>query len=343
MTTFFTQHRFIISLVLAIALAGLLQGVSERLQSVLEVVVPLGIVTIFVLQGLTLPTDKLVAGAAHWRHHAFVLGWNFVGFPLLIALLWVPLMALLGRDLAVGFWFLALVPTTISSAVALTSTAGGNPATAVFSTVSSNLVGVFLAPLVAFLVLSIGMGAGVDPLPMLQKISVLILVPLALGQVLQRIGAVKHYAQKRKAWARELSNNIIVLIVFSAFLKSFGNPLWREISTVDLLALFLVVAGMLLAVTALVWFSAGLGRLAPDIRVSALFCASQKTLAVGVPLASSLEAAAGDALPPLALLVLPLMIYHPMQLLLGSLMLPRLQGFLEGSPSATSAAPVKVS
>jgi sodium/bile acid cotransporter 7 len=146
----------------------------------------LGIMLIFFLQGLSLPTSELSRGFRSLRLHAFIQACIFLLAPLFLLPLALAFKLLFNETLASGFIFLALLPTTISSAVAFTSTAGGNTAAALFNTTLANVLGVFWVPLGSILLLSSESGLPLNlVLPLLLKLSWLLLLPLLAGQCLR--------------------------------------------------------------------------------------------------------------------------------------------------------------
>jgi sodium/bile acid cotransporter 7 len=54
-------------------------------------------------------------------------------------------------------------------------------------------------------------------------------------------------------------------------------------------------------------------------RIAAIFCGSKKTLASGVPMAKLIFGAS----PALGLILLPIMVYHPLQLVVGGFLARR--------------------
>ena len=82
--------------------------------------------------------------------------------------------------------------------------------------------------------------------------------------------------------------------------------------------------------------SLGLRR---EQQVAASFCASHKTLAFGMPLLATLFG--GGRHPSLGLLTLPLLVVHPMQLLLGGLVVPAFRRYTGEYPDYASAVLVK--
>ena len=281
--------------------------------------VPLVIFCIFLLQGLSLPTRKLLAGGGNARIHAFVHLWCYLGYPALAFLLIVAAGPLLAPAATAGLIFLAILPSTIFSALGCTQAAGGNTAAALVNTVSTNLIGVIAVPLLAMLLLQLDSFAVSDPLATIRRLALLILFPLVLGQL------VRNFWRKRaESLSRHhtmLSNAGIVFIIFAAVADSISGGYWQSVGgsyllQVSLAALALLALSHLLIALSLPW----VGRARED-RIAAFFCASQKTLATGIPMAIAIFSDAGTA----GLIVIPLILYHPLQLVVAAFVVQWLQ------------------
>ena len=126
-----------------------------------EITTKLGLACIFFIQGLSLATEQLLSGLRPVRLHLFCLSWNFIWFPLVAGLLLLPLSLFLDGELCLGLILLSILPTTISSATALTSMADGRVPQVIISSVLSNLLAVFLVPLVCLFLLSAESGGSI--------------------------------------------------------------------------------------------------------------------------------------------------------------------------------------
>jgi sodium/bile acid cotransporter 7 len=314
---FLARNWFVLSLPLTVALAFLLPEAGASggwLQS--QVTTKAGVAVIFLLQGLTLPSSALRKGLSQWRLHLLVQTFTFVFFPLL----GIALDRLFGRflppDLALGFLYLCVLPSTVSTSVVLTGLAGGNTVGAIFNAVLSNVLGVFITPLwIAWLMQK---GGSSQPLgPVILEIVSLLLVPLGIGQLLRL--RLSTGVDRRKKLLGNLASGIILFIVFAAFCNSVKSRLWSQHGPgVTALAAVGVVLIFALAMAA-VEFAARALRLDPADRIAASFCAPQKTLASGVPMAKIIF----GAHPGLGLILLPLLFYHPLQLLVCGLLADR--------------------
>jgi sodium/bile acid cotransporter 7 len=321
------KNGFILALLAAVLLAYLAPGLGAR-DGVLHAgfLTKAGVMVIFLLQGLSLKTRELAGGLRQIRLHAFVQAWIFLFSPVLLVLAALLLKALSLDALAAGFLYLALIPTTISSAVAFTGAAGGNVPASIFNTTVSNVFGVFWVPTGCLLIFA--SGGGFDPelvLPLLLQVAELILLPLVVGQLLRPIIWETKLLKAVSPSFRLVNHGIILFIVYAAFCQSFLSDAWSGTSAGSLILLVGLVAIVVGLVHLGVWKSSQLLFHDHKDRIAALFCGSQKTLAAGAPMALAIFSNGGQlAEVNLGLLILPLLVYHPAQLLLGALILPKL-------------------
>lgn len=281
-----------------------------------------GVGVVFFSQGVLLPREHLRRGVLEWRLHAFVQGCIFVGVPFWMALGARGLSGLgLPPDLVSGFLYLGFLPTTVTSAAALTSLAGGNVTGALFNCSLSSVIGVFSVPVmcVAFLGVSGGDGGGGGHL--LLTVALILLVPLGTGRML-RPRLAEGFTRHRTA-VRRIQHGVILFMVWTAFCQSFQRGVWQDVAVAHLWISAGATLFFLFTVTGAVWVGAARVGLPRASRVTALFCGSQKSLAMGLPMAALLFAA--SPVEP-GMLLLPLLLYHPAQLVLGAVLVPRLRG-----------------
>ena len=281
----------------------------------------LGVAIIFFLQGLSLPTRSLATGYRPKRVHLFVLSWNYLWFPVVTGLLLMPLSWLLTPELCVGFWLLAILPTTVASAIAFTSLSEGDTANAIFSTIFSNLLAVLVVPTVAVAYLA---GEGVVEVSLgaiFVSLAKLLVLPLLLGQVVRQL--IRALAERLAVASKVVSSGIIVFIVHAAFAQGITSGFLDGLSLAALSAVLLGVVVLLLVTSILIWLSAAWLRVEQSQRIAAFFCAGQKSLASGLPLASSILLAVPGIFDSAAVFI-PLICFHPIQLLLAGLIAGRL-------------------
>jgi len=304
---------FIAALVLAAVVASVVPARGAALD-VLNGLTPWVIGLLFFLYGARLSTAETVSGLQHWRLHLVILATTFVVFPALGMAAQMLEPHVLTPGLASGVLLLCLVPSTVQSCVVNTRIAGGNVAAAVVSASMSNLLGVFLTPVLVAWLMSTDARVNADSIA---RIVLQLLAPFVVGQLLRHwISAwVERHDDRLKVFDRAT----IVLVVFVAFSKGTDAGLWSQTSIHDLLLVTLVCAALL--VITMAWCQ-GVGRLAGFSRqdqAPLLFCGSNKSLASGLPIASVLFPG-----PAVAFMVLPLMIYHQMQIIVSTLIALRM-------------------
>jgi sodium/bile acid cotransporter 7 len=319
------KHAFTLWLCAAVALGVLFPepaGAGGCLQP--EWSTKLGVCVIFFMQGLCLPLRSLAAGYQPPRLHVFVLSWNYVWFPLVSGLLILPLSWLVTPELRVGFWLLAILPTTVASAIGFTSISGGAAANAIFATVFSNLLAVLIVPTLGLAFLAREAALELSLGSIFYSLSLILVLPLLLGQVVRHIAG--DYVSGHNQWAKVLSSAIIVFLVHAAFAESVRAGFLQTLSLATLFGVLISTVLVLVVVSALVWQSAACLQLSRPQRIAAFFCASHKSLASGLPLATSILVAAPGAVEPATVLI-PLLCYHPLQLLLAGGLAERFQRY----------------
>lgn len=267
------------------------------------------IALLFFLYGARLSTQEALNGLKHWRLHLTILAFTFVVYPL-IGIALRPLTAVISHDMYLGILFLTLVPSTVQSSVAFTSIAKGNVAGAIVSASASNLVGVIITPLLVMLLMGTGGGVHIDT-SVFGEIALLLLAPFVLGQLTRRwVGKV---AQSKAT--KVVDRGSIAMVVYSAFSKGVVDGIWSSISLWDLAFL---VAFAAIFVAFMLWLTRKASQKMGFNRADTIaieFCGSKKSLATGLPMASVIFASGGASL---GLLILPLMIYHQVQLMMCS-------------------------
>lgn len=307
--------NFTLALASTVLLASFLPA-SGSFAQILEKVTSGVIVLLFFLHGSKLSRQAIWAGIGHWRLHIVVTLTTFVFFPLLGWLLKPLLAYLIPPDLVLGVLFLCALPATVQSAIALTGVARGNIPAAVCSASGSTLMGIVFTPLLVGLLLSNTSGAGANPLDAVAKIAMQLLLPFAIGHLLRPW--TQQWLQKLGKHIKLVDQGSILLVLYAAFSGAVVAGLWQQMPLVAMLSLF-VVCALLLACSMLwcVWVSRKLGFSSAD-EATILFCGAQKSLVSGIPMAKVLFTAA--AVGPM---VLPVMLFHPMQLMVSAVIAGR--------------------
>lgn len=297
---------FILAIV-AVAILGSLFPVSGGGQTVLDWATKIAIGFLFLLYGARLSPAEALQGLKHWRLHSVVFAATFVLFPLIGLALRILVPTVITDEMYTGILYLCLVPSTVQSSIAFTSIARGNVAGAIVSASFSNLLGVFVTPLLVILLMNTTGEATVDFSSVLD-IMLQLLLPFMVGQLIRPlvIDWLKKYAEPTKL----VDRGSILLVVFSAFSESMNEHIWSTVTVLEVAAVVAVCCGILAVVLGATAFAGRkLGFSLPD-RIVIIFCGSKKSLATGLPMASVLFAG-----QPVGLIVLPLMIFHQIQLI----------------------------
>lgn len=295
---------YLLALIGMVILAALLPA-SGQAAVVMDWVVKAAIALLFFLYGARMSPAAIGAGLMHWRLQGTVFLSTFLLFPLLGLGLVFLMRGSLQPDLLTGMLYLCLLPSTVQSSIAFTSIAGGNVAGALTSASLSNLLGVIVTPLLVALMIG-GAGGGIH-LQSILDIGLQILVPFAVGQLCRPL--LKDWLGRHSKLTGLVDRGSILLIVYAAFSEGVVAGVWSQVAPVDLakviglnIVLLAIVLGLTLMAGRLLKFDK------PD-RLVILFCGSKKSMATGIPMAGILFA--GHAVP---LIVLPIMLFHQIQL-----------------------------
>ncbi|WP_084512979.1 bile acid:sodium symporter family protein [Nocardia mikamii] len=296
---------FLLGLFAAMAI-GLILPARGGAADVLGWVTKVAIAVLFLLYGTRLEPREALAGLRHWRLHTTVLTATYVLFPVLGLAMRLLVPSVLSDELYTGMLYLCLLPSTVQSSIAFTAIARGNVAAAVVSASVSNLLGVFLTPLLVMLLMQTTGDATVSPMSIVE-IVVQLLLPFIAGQLLR---PKLHRLLAHTTLTKVVDRGSVYLVVYAAFSAGMVEHVWQGLAVGRLLAV-VGVAIVLLAVV--LGVTAGAARLLGfdrADRIVVIFCGSKKSLATGLPMATVLFAG-----HPVGLIVLPLMIFHQIQLI----------------------------
>jgi sodium/bile acid cotransporter 7 len=305
---------FILTLVGTVVLASLLpaRGIWVELFHDASVA---GIVLLFFLHGAKLSREAILSGVRNWRLHLAVFAATYLLFPLLG--LGLGLLPLLAGPVAAGMLFLTLLPSTVQSSIAFTSMAGGNVAAAVCSASLSNLIGVILTPVLVAALMQGGEAGHALSFASIEAIVLQLLLPFVVGHLMRPL--IGGWVHRRKKLVTIVDRGSILLVVYAAFGAAVVEGLWHRLGLGDLAMILLLCSVLLGFVLAATWGAAKMMRLNREDAIVLLFCGSKKSLASGVPMA-------GVLFPPaqIGLVILPLMLFHQLQLIACAIIARRL-------------------
>lgn len=264
------------------------------------------IALLFFLYGARLAPRTVVEGLVHWRLHLVVFASTFALFPLLGLLIGLIAPTFLPPAFAMGIMFLCVLPSTIQSSIAFTSIAGGNIPAAICSASASNILGMFITPLLVALLVSSQQG-GVS-LDSMGAILLQMLVPFMLGQFLQRW--VGGWLIRNKTWLGLFDRSAILMVVYLAFSAAVVSGGWEHISAQSLAVMVVVDSLLLATVLIIITFASRLLNFSREDEITIVFCGSKKSLASGVPIANVLFTP-----QEVGNVILPLVLFHQIQLI----------------------------
>ncbi|CAN7413656.1 bile acid:sodium symporter family protein [Caulobacter sp. LjRoot300] len=303
---------YILALFGMVVLASVLPVRGEA-ATIVGWVVKIAIALLFFLHGAKLSREAVVAGLTHWRLHLTILAFTFVLFPALGLL--ISRSGLLSPTLSAGMLFLCCLPSTVQSSIAFTSIGRGNVAAAVCAASASNLLGIFLTPVLVGLLMHAhgetgGAWASIRP------IIIQLLLPFVVGQLVRPW--VGPWINRHKALVGRVDRGSILLVVYAAFSAAVIDGIWNKVSIPELLLLLVVCMALLAVIMAATMFGSRALGFSKSDEVAIVFCGSKKSLASGVPMAGILFPG-----PTAGILVLPLMLFHQIQLMACSVIAQR--------------------
>lgn len=285
----------------------------------------IAVIFIFVLAGLGLRTSELSKALSNIWFNTVVQCFNFfvvssVVFGVSRFLISVGALA---RALADGMVIGTSVPMTINMVLVLTKSSGGDEASAVFNAAFGNLIGVFLTPVLILAYL--GVSGDIDLVSVFYKLGLRVILPIAVGQLLQKFSkTVVNFVKKYKKYFKQAQEYCLVFIIYTVFCRTFLEG--SEAKAADIFIMIAIQFALLCSLMVLAWYLMKLlFRNRPKLRVMGLYGCTHKTVAMGVPLINAIY----ESNPNVGLYTLPLLIWHPMQLVIGSFLAPRIANWVE--------------
>lgn len=271
-----------------------------------------GVVVVFFMYGVKLSRNNFVDGVRNVKLHALVQGTTFLLFPLLV------LMVIYGFGMGdnmsmlwLGIFFVAALPSTVSSSVVMVSIARGNVGAAIFDASLSSLLGIVLTPVWMSIFLTTDMGA-VGFGDVVLKLIVQVVLPVGIGMTLN--SRMSEWVQRHKVGLKWCDQGVILAIVYTSFCEGFYDGIFDGIGWGDL-GLLIVGMGLLFGIVyGIITLISGVIGFNREDKIVALFCGSKKSLVHGTVISKVLisdRAAVG-------VMILPIMVYHALQLVIVS-------------------------
>ncbi|TQD38862.1 bile acid:sodium symporter family protein [Haloflavibacter putidus] len=298
------RNPFILALFLSIILAFFFPGLSQIIP--LDSIITIGIALIFFFYGLKLSPSDLANGMKNYRLHILVQSCTFIFFPLLILSVYPIFINTTGFDYWLAFFFLAALPSTVSSSVVMVSIARGNVPAAIFNASISGLIGVIVTPL--WLSMFLDASQGLNFLDVVLSLVYTILIPLGLGFLLHRF--FRKFINLYGSYLGYFDKSVIALIVYQSFSKSFEANIFSGLKWWHFALLLLVVATLFFTVYFVSKYLARLLNFNREDTITAKISGSKKSLVHGSVMAKIIF---GNG-AALGIYLLPIMLYHIFQL-----------------------------
>lgn len=299
---------FISGIILMILLARIVPGIGGESSLIgLKEFIRYGIMLLFFFYGLRLSPEKLKNDLKNWHLHLIIQSITFFVFPLLVVVFRPFLKGTEGEVLWLAVFFLAALPSTVSSSVVMVSIAKGNIPSAIFNASISGVIGILVTPfLMGFFLEKHDEAFAFGEV--LTDLLIQILIPVVLGLWLHRYWG--NWANRYKRQLGLFDKTVILAIVYNSFSNSFLNGIFQSTGWNDLFLLTAAVLALFFAVYYLTRVIVRLMKFNREDGITILFCASKKSLVHGSVMASVLFA--GNSVS--GIILVPIMIYHAFQL-----------------------------
>ncbi len=258
-------------MIAAVVLATLFPATGNA-ADVVSMLGTIGVGLLFFGHGAALSHRAIVSGLKQWQLHGFIFATTFVVFPLIVQPLRLVPESILPPDLVLGFIYLGVLPSAISSSIAYTAMARGNVPAAVCNSAGSNVFGLLLTPLL--MTIFMRSSGSIDLGQALRDVVVELLLPFGLGQACHRwLGP---FLSTRKHWLENYDQSVIVLIIYSAFSQSVTAGLWQVLPPSGLIMAIVLCVVLLAGVIGFTMVGSRWLGFTREDEIAAVFCGSKK-------------------------------------------------------------------
>ncbi|XP_003899292.1 sodium/bile acid cotransporter 7 isoform X3 [Papio anubis] len=282
----------------------------------------IAVATIFFNSGLSLKTEELTSALVHLKLHLFIQIFTLAFFP---AAIWLFLQLLsitpINEWLLKGLQTVGCMPPPVSSAVILTKAVGGNEAAAIFNSAFGSFLGIVITPLL--LLLFLGSSSSVPFTSIFSQLFMTVVVPLIIGQIVRRY--IKDWLERKKPPFGAISSSVLLMIIYTTFCDTFSNPN-IDLDKFSLVLILFIIFSIQLSFMLLtfIFSTRNNSGFTPADTVAIIFCSTHKSLTLGIPMLKIVFAGHEH----LSLISVPLLIYHPAQILLGSVLVPTIKSWM---------------
>lgn len=286
----------------------------------------IAVATIFFNSGLSLKTEELTSALVHLKLHLFIQIFTLAFFP---ATIWLFLQLLsvtsINEWLLKGLQTVGCMPPPVSSAVILTKAVGGNEAAAIFNSAFGSFLGIVVTPLLLLLFVStlLGSSSSVPFTSIFSQLFMTVVVPLIIGQIVRRY--IKDWLERKKPPFGVVSSSVLLMIIYTTFCDTFSNP-HIDLDKFSLVLILFIIVSIQLSFMLLtfIFSTRNNSGFTPADTVAIIFCSTHKSLTLGIPMLKIVFAGHEH----LSLISVPLLIYHPAQILLGSVLVPTIKSWM---------------
>jgi sodium/bile acid symporter family protein len=266
---------------------------------------------------LKLNIKEILRDIRNWKLHLVVQFGTFFIFPLLVFLLYPSFKGTDYQLVWLSIFFLASLPSTVSSSVVMVSIAKGNITSAIFNASISGLIGIIVTPLLmgAFLEHTT---ADVDQMAIIHQLLLKVLLPIILGLLLNPI--LKKIVDKYSKWIGQFDKFIILLIVYESFSNAFVEQIFLSVPPIVFVIISFISIGLFFVVYAILKYISQILHFNQEDIITATFCGSKKSLVHG----SLFVMVLGIPESEKVIYLLPIMLYHSFQLFYVSWLANRL-------------------
>lgn len=296
---------FVIAILVVVGLAYFFPQPAHLLP--LDSLASVGISLVFFFYGLKLSPSKIKAGLSNWKLHVVIQAFTFLIFPIIVLVI-KPIFQ--GQDeelIWLGLFFLAALPSTVSSSVVMVSIAKGNIPAAIFNASISGIIGIFITPLWMGLFVSVG---NIDVSDVYLKLLSEILLPIIGGLLLQKW--LGHLTQKFSFFFTQFDRTVILIVIYKSFVHSFEDNVFSSLQLVDFLILSTWVILLFILVYSIITLTSSWLGFNREENITALFCGTKKSLMHGTVFSKVIF----GSFPALGIILLPLMLFHAFQILI---------------------------
>lgn len=310
--------NFILALFCVVILAYIYpQGGLETSPIPLKKISNWGVSIIFFFYGLKLSPEKLKAGLKNIPLHFLIQSATFLLFPVIVWIAQCIFQPQANDQIWIGIFFIAALPSTVSSSVVMVSMAKGNIPAAIFNASISSLIGVFMTPIIMGIFMTTS-GEGMDLYNVIIDLILQVIVPVTAGILLY-----PYFGKKFAKYAAQLKyfdQAVILMIVYQSFCTAFFEGLYQKMSAVQIVSIFVSMFLLFVGVYFLTTKISRLLKFNTEDTITAAFCGSKKSLVHGTVMSSVIF----KGNPNVGVILLPLMVYHTIQLIASSIIAQRL-------------------